>query len=75
MRVRCSRIARPRSLLVPVLLAGLLVTGGLSVRAGAARPAEVPIRGVIIDEAGGADRQMAELRRLALDERVDLVIG
>ncbi|MDR7468528.1 MAG: hypothetical protein QN152_09890 [Armatimonadota bacterium] len=47
----------------------------MSVRAGAARPAEVPIRGVIIDEAGGADRQMAELRRLALDERVDLVIG
>jgi branched-chain amino acid transport system substrate-binding protein len=35
----------------------------------------VPIRPVIIDEAGGADRQVAEFRRLVLDERVDLVIG
>ncbi len=35
----------------------------------------VPIRPVIIDEAGGAEKQVAELRRLVLDERVDLVIG
>ncbi len=35
----------------------------------------VPIRAVIVDEAGGADKQVAEFRRLILDERVDLVIG
>lgn len=35
----------------------------------------VQIRPVFVDEAGGADRQVAEFRRLALDERVDLVIG
>jgi len=35
----------------------------------------VPIRPVIIDEAGGAEKQVAELRRLVLEERVDLVIG
>ncbi len=35
----------------------------------------VPIRAVYIDEAGGADKQVAELRRLVLDEKVDLVIG
>lgn len=35
----------------------------------------VPIRPVYVDEAGGADKQVAELRRLALDEKVDLVIG
>ncbi len=35
----------------------------------------VPIRPVIIDEAGGAEKQVAEFRRLVLDERVDLVIG
>lgn len=33
------------------------------------------IRAVYIDEAGGADKQVAELRRLVLDEKVDLVIG
>jgi len=33
------------------------------------------IRPVYIDEAGGADKQVTELRRLALDEKVDLVIG
>ncbi len=35
----------------------------------------VPIRAVYIDEAGGPDKQVAELRRLVLDEKVDLVIG
>jgi branched-chain amino acid transport system substrate-binding protein len=30
---------------------------------------------VIIDEAGGAEKQVAEFRRLVLEERVDLVIG
>lgn len=35
----------------------------------------VKIVPVIIDEAGGADTQVAELRRLVLDEKVDLVIG
>jgi len=33
------------------------------------------IRAVIIDEAGGAEKQVAELRRLVLEERVDVVIG
>lgn len=35
----------------------------------------VKIRPVYIDEAGGAERQVAELRRLVLDEKVDLVVG
>jgi branched-chain amino acid transport system substrate-binding protein len=35
----------------------------------------VPVRLVYIDEAGGGDKQVAELRRLVLDEKVDLVIG
>lgn len=35
----------------------------------------VSIRAVYIDEAGGADKQVTELRRLVLDEKVDLVIG
>ena len=35
----------------------------------------VPIQAVYIDEAGGADKQVGELRRLVLDEKVDLVIG
>ncbi len=35
----------------------------------------VAIRAVYIDEAGGADKQVAEIRRLVLDEKVDLVIG
>lgn len=35
----------------------------------------VRIRLVIADEAGGAERQVAEFRRLVLAERVDLVIG
>ncbi|MER3456785.1 MAG: ABC transporter substrate-binding protein [candidate division GAL15 bacterium] len=33
------------------------------------------IRPVVIDEAGGAEKQVAEFRRLVLEERVDLVIG
>ncbi len=33
------------------------------------------IRPVYIDEAGGADKQVSEFRRLVLDEKVDLVIG
>ncbi len=35
----------------------------------------VPVRAVVVDEAGGAEKQVAEFRRLVLDERVDLVIG
>ncbi|MCS7313212.1 MAG: ABC transporter substrate-binding protein, partial [Acidobacteria bacterium] len=35
----------------------------------------VPIRAVYVDEAGGAERQVAELRRLVLEEKVDFVIG
>lgn len=35
----------------------------------------VRIKPVYIDEAGGADKQVTEFRRLALDEKVDLVIG
>jgi branched-chain amino acid transport system substrate-binding protein len=35
----------------------------------------VKIRPVYIDEAGGAEKQVAEFRRLVLDEKVDLVIG
>jgi branched-chain amino acid transport system substrate-binding protein len=35
----------------------------------------VPVRAVYIDEAGGGDKQVSELRRLVLDEKVDLVIG
>ncbi len=35
----------------------------------------VPIRAVYVDEAGGAEKQVAEFRRLALEEKVDLVIG
>jgi branched-chain amino acid transport system substrate-binding protein len=35
----------------------------------------VKLRPIYIDEAGGADKQVSELRRLALDEKVDLVIG
>ncbi|MEW6424785.1 MAG: ABC transporter substrate-binding protein [Bacillota bacterium] len=34
-----------------------------------------PIKPVFIDEAGGAEKQVAELKRLILDEKVDLVIG
>jgi len=37
--------------------------------------AGVPVRAVYVDEAGGGDKQVAELRRLVLDEKVDLVIG
>ncbi len=37
--------------------------------------AGVPIQAVFVDEAGGADKQVAEFRRLVLDEKVDLVIG
>ena len=35
----------------------------------------VPIRAIYIDEAGGAEKQVAEFRRLVLEEKVDLVIG
>lgn len=35
----------------------------------------VPIEIKVIDEAGGADAQVSEYRRLVLDEKVDLVIG
>lgn len=35
----------------------------------------VPVRAVYVDEAGGGDKQVAELRRLVLDEKVNLVIG
>ncbi|MFQ5947037.1 MAG: ABC transporter substrate-binding protein, partial [Anaerolineae bacterium] len=35
----------------------------------------VPIKLVIVDEAGGPDKQVTELRRLVLDERVDAVVG
>jgi branched-chain amino acid transport system substrate-binding protein len=35
----------------------------------------VPIEISVIDEAGGADAQVTEYRRLVLDEKVDLVIG
>jgi branched-chain amino acid transport system substrate-binding protein len=35
----------------------------------------VKIRPAYIDEAGGAEKQVAEFRRLVLDEKVDLVIG
>ncbi|HSD50386.1 MAG TPA: ABC transporter substrate-binding protein, partial [Candidatus Methylomirabilis sp.] len=35
----------------------------------------VKIRPVYVDEAGGAEKQVAEFRRLVLDEKVDLVIG
>jgi branched-chain amino acid transport system substrate-binding protein len=35
----------------------------------------VRIRPIVVDEAGGAERQVAEFRRLVLDEKVDLVIG
>jgi branched-chain amino acid transport system substrate-binding protein len=33
------------------------------------------IRAIYVDEAGGAEKQVAEYRRLVLDERVDAVIG
>ncbi len=33
------------------------------------------IKPIFIDEAGGAEKQVAEFRRLVLDEKVDLVIG
>ncbi|HET7876432.1 MAG TPA: ABC transporter substrate-binding protein, partial [Methylomirabilota bacterium] len=35
----------------------------------------VKIRPIYIDEAGGAEKQVGEFRRLVLDEKVDLVIG
>jgi branched-chain amino acid transport system substrate-binding protein len=34
-----------------------------------------PIAPIYVDEAGGPEKQVAEYRRLALDEKVDLVIG
>ena len=37
--------------------------------------AGVPIRPIYVDEAGGAEKQVAEYRRLVLDEKVDLVVG
>lgn len=35
----------------------------------------VPITTVILDEAGGPKKQVAELRRLVLDEKVDAIVG
>ncbi len=35
----------------------------------------VPIQLVYVDESGGPDKQVAEYRRLVLDEKVDLVLG
>lgn len=35
----------------------------------------VPIRAVYTDEAGPADKQVTEFRRLVLDERVNMVVG
>ncbi len=35
----------------------------------------VKIRPVYVDEAGGAEKQVGEFRRLVLDEQVDLVVG
>ncbi|GBD11813.1 Leu/Ile/Val-binding protein [bacterium HR23] len=35
----------------------------------------VPIRYIVVDEAGAVDKVVAEFRRLVLDERVDAVIG
>ncbi len=35
----------------------------------------VKLRAIYIDEAGGAEKQVSEFRRLVLDEKVDLVIG
>jgi len=37
--------------------------------------AGVPIKLVIVDEGGGPKKQVSELRRLALDEKVDAVVG
>ncbi len=37
--------------------------------------AGVRVRPIWLDEAGGAEKQVAEYRRLVLDEKVDLVIG
>jgi branched-chain amino acid transport system substrate-binding protein len=37
--------------------------------------AGVPIKLVIVDEGGGPKKQVTELRRLALDEKVDAVVG
>lgn len=34
-----------------------------------------PIEIVLVDEAGGAEKQVTEYRRLVLDEKVDVVIG
>ncbi|MEE9273811.1 MAG: ABC transporter substrate-binding protein [bacterium] len=35
----------------------------------------VPIKVIIVDEGGGPKKQVTELRRLALDEKVDAVVG
>ena len=35
----------------------------------------VPIKLVIVDEGGGPKKQVSELRRLVLDEKVDAVVG
>lgn len=35
----------------------------------------VPIQLIFVDEAGGVEKQVAELKRLYLEEKVDLVIG
>ena len=35
----------------------------------------VKVKLVIVDEAGGPDKQVTEFRRLALDEKVDAAVG
>lgn len=37
--------------------------------------AGTPITSIFVDEAGGAEKQVAEYRRLVMEEKVDLVIG
>jgi branched-chain amino acid transport system substrate-binding protein len=33
------------------------------------------LRAIVVDEAGGAEKQVAEYRRLVLDEKVDVIVG
>jgi len=35
----------------------------------------VPVRYIVVDEAGTVDKQVSEFRRLVLDEKVDVVVG
>lgn len=57
---------------VPAKQAAELIIGQINASGGIGGAQIVP---VFIDEAGGADTQVSELRRLALEEKVDLVIG